>query len=91
MEPFDPQSAEARRRAQERLAKSRKAGPEAMSAELAQRQAQAANTNRLRALRLAKEAADREAALRASAEAAARPRSARPAPAKGRRPKESVE
>ena len=58
-----------RRRAEEQFKTTKKANPKAPKADDPARQAEAAKTARLRALRLAKEAADKETASRDAAAA----------------------
>jgi hypothetical protein len=69
---------EARRKSQERLAADRQRGAQALKDRDKAAVAEAAKTQRLRALRLAKEAADKETADRAATnKAAAKPKSPR--------------
>ena len=71
---------EARRRAEEKFVKARQREDDVMNSQRQLQQAEAAKLVRLRALRLAKEAAEKQAAETAAAEA-----SAAGAPAKARR------
>ena len=71
---------EARRRAEEKFVKARQREDDVMNSQRQLQQAEAAKLVRLRALRMAKEAAEKQAAETAAAEAAAAG-----APAKARR------
>jgi hypothetical protein len=66
----DSRSAEARRRAEEKFAKAKQRDSEVMEYQRQILEAETAKFTRLRALRLAKEAADKVAGTRAAAEAA---------------------
>ncbi len=83
MEYTTSKSEEARRRAEEKFAKDKRRDEEVMTFQRQIQEAEAAKLLRLRALRLAKEAADREAA-RNSLDAGARARRARTARRTGR-------
>lgn len=72
MHSQSPSGEASRRRAEERFKPPKKGGSKTPQAEDASRQAEAEKTARLRVLRLAKEAADKETASRAAAAAAAR-------------------
>jgi hypothetical protein len=71
-----------RRRAEDRFKSGSKADAKNLPADHALRQAEAEKTARLRVLRLAKEATDKETASRATAEAAARKAEPRRRPAR---------
>lgn len=70
---------EARRKSQERLAADRQRGAQALKEREVAQAAEMAKTQRLRALRLAKEASDKEAAARMAAIKAAAPQRAKKA------------
>ena len=78
-------NAETRRRAEEKFAKAKQRDQDVMSFQRQAQQAEAAKIQRLRALRLAKEAADRDALV--LAEAAEKPKPAK----RARRPKVAIE
>ncbi len=79
-------NAETRRRAEQKFAKAKQREEDIMSFQRQAQQAEAAKFQRLRALRLAKEASDRDALVRAEAEAAAAAEKTKPAK-RARRPK----
>ena len=83
MEHQGSKAFEARQRAEDKFTKAKKRDTEVMDFQRQRQNAEEAKFQRLRALRLAKEAADRETQAKADAEAAltapkAKPRKARP-------------
>jgi len=85
MEFGTSKNAETRRRAEEKFAKAKQREQDVMSIQRQAQQAEAAKFQRLRALRLAKEAADRDAVV--PADAAEKPKPAK----RARRPKAPIE
>lgn len=85
MEHQGSKSSEARQRAEDKFAKAKKRDAEVMDFQRQRQDAEQSKLQRLRALRLAKEAADRETLAKAEAEAAlAAPKGK---PRKAKRPK----
>jgi hypothetical protein len=80
----DSRSAEARRRAEEKFAKAKRRDSDVMEYQRQILEAETAKFTRLRALRLAKEAADKAAEGRATGEAPAGPKPDKPAKRAGR-------
>ncbi len=85
MEFGTSKNAETRRRAEEKFAKAKQREQDVLSIQRQAQQAEAAKFQRLRALRLAKEAADKDAVV--PADAAEKPKPA----TRARRPKSPVE
>jgi hypothetical protein len=90
MEFGESKNAETRRRAEQKFAKAKQREQDVMSFQRQAQQVEAAKIERLRALRLAKEASDRVALALAEAEAAAAAEKTKPAK-RIRRPKIAVE
>ena len=70
MEQQGSKASEARQRAEDKFAKAKKRDAEVMDFQRQRQEAEQSKFHRLRALRLAKEAADRESLAKADAEAA---------------------
>ena len=85
MEFGTSKNAETRRRAEEKFAKAKQRDQDVMSFQRQAQQAEAAKIQRLRALRLAKEAADRDALVLAEAAEKSKPAK------RARRPKVAIE